>query len=39
MMWEVEVNPKRNEGVGSEKYQFLKKVQGGHNSENVLLEY
>jgi hypothetical protein len=36
MMWEFEVNPKRNEEVGSKKYQFLEKVQGGYNSENSL---
>jgi hypothetical protein len=36
MMWEFEVNPKRNEEVGRKKHQFLEKVQGGHNSENSL---
>jgi hypothetical protein len=36
MMWEFEVNPKRNEEGGSKIYQFLEKVQGGHNSENSL---
>jgi hypothetical protein len=36
MMWEFEVNPQRNEEVRSKKYQFLKKVQGGHNSANSL---
>jgi hypothetical protein len=35
-MWEFEVNSKRNEEVESKKYQFLKKVQGGYNSENSL---
>jgi hypothetical protein len=36
MMWEFEVNPNRNEEVGSKKYQFLEKVQGSYNSENSL---
>jgi hypothetical protein len=29
MIWEFEVNPKRNKDFGSKKYQFLEKVQGG----------
>jgi hypothetical protein len=29
MKWEFEVNLNRNEEVGSKKYQFLEKVQGG----------
>jgi hypothetical protein len=35
-MLEFEVNPKRNEEVGSKKYLFLEKVQKGHHSENSL---
>jgi hypothetical protein len=39
MMWEFEVNPTRNEEVGSKIYQFLEKVQGGIILKIVLLEY
>jgi hypothetical protein len=39
MMWDFEVNPKRNEEVGSKKYQFLKKFKGGIILKIVLLEY
>jgi hypothetical protein len=40
MMWEFEVNPKRNKEVGSKKYQFLEKnSRGGIILKIVLLEY